>query len=84
MTPHRARRLETQFGFPVKNSLLAIELVLNESGLSKSTIYRDVKAGNFPAPVKLSARRVAWKSEDVQAWIDSRPPVSTDGEVSHG
>ena len=40
------------------------------TGLSRSTIYRQVSAGKFPAPVKTAARAVTWKREDIEKWID--------------
>jgi prophage regulatory protein len=36
---------------------------------SDSTLWRKVKAGEFPKPVKLSQRVTAWKAEDVRAWM---------------
>ncbi len=41
--------------------------------LSRSTIYAAVKAGTFPAPIRIGARAVAWKLSDVEAWIAARP-----------
>lgn len=35
--------------------------------VSSPTLWRMVKAGTFPAPVKLSARVTAWRVEDVRA-----------------
>ena len=29
--------------------------------------------GQFPAPLKLGARRNAWRSSDIEAWLSSRP-----------
>lgn len=46
--------------------------VCDMTGLPKSTLYDYLQAGTFPAPVRLSARSVAWKLFEVQAWIDSR------------
>lgn len=40
--------------------------------VSSPTLWRMVKAGTFPAPVKLSARVTAWRVEDVRAWMQSR------------
>ncbi|CAN7312037.1 AlpA family phage regulatory protein [Caballeronia sp. LjRoot29] len=40
--------------------------------LCKGSIYRGVKSGSFPAPVKLSQRAVGWRRGDVIDWIDSR------------
>lgn len=38
---------------------------------STSTIWRKVRAGKFPKPVKLSDRITAWRVEDVRNWIES-------------
>ncbi len=39
---------------------------------SAATLWRKVKSGEFPQPVKLSARVTAWRLEDVHAWMQSR------------
>jgi predicted DNA-binding transcriptional regulator AlpA len=33
-----------------------------------------VRAGTFPAPVKLSARTVRWRSDEIDRWMESLPP----------
>lgn len=38
---------------------------------SRSTWWNGVKAGKYPAPVKLGPRITAWKVEDIRALIDS-------------
>ncbi len=43
------------------------------TGLRRSSFYRAVKAGTFPAPVSISPRSVAWDSEAVDKWLASRP-----------
>lgn len=40
--------------------------------LSHSTIWREVAAGRFPAPIKLTERATAWRWGDVKAWLDER------------
>jgi prophage regulatory protein len=37
---------------------------------SGSTLWRRVKAGTFPAPVKVSSNITAWNVEKVRAWLD--------------
>lgn len=37
---------------------------------SPATLWRKVAAGQFPAPVKLSAGVTAWRVEEVRAWLD--------------
>lgn len=38
---------------------------------SAPTLWRKVKAGTFPKPVKLSSRVTAWKVEAVRAWLEN-------------
>lgn len=37
---------------------------------SAATLWRKVKAGKFPKPVKLSERVTAWRCEEVREWED--------------
>lgn len=37
---------------------------------SSSTLWRKVREGSFPKPLKLSPRVTAWKVGDVRAWIN--------------
>ena len=56
--------------------LLRLPEVLQLTGLSRSTLYRKVKEGDFPCPVKLGKRAVGWRESEVIAWINARPPAS--------
>jgi len=42
------------------------------TGLPKSTIYRLIKQGQFPAPLPLVGRTRAWDASAVDAWIASK------------
>ena len=44
--------------------------VMRICALSRSTIYRRVSEGRFPAPIHLGGRASAWPSTELQAWID--------------
>jgi len=44
-------------------------------GKSDSTIWRWERAGIFPKRQQLGPNTVGWKIEEVQAWVESRPPV---------
>lgn len=46
--------------------------VYKDTGLSKSSAYALIASGDFPRPVKLSARRVAWIKREVEEWIAAR------------
>ena len=43
------------------------------TGLPRSTLYQRIKDGRFPAPIRIGARAVAWREEDVEAWLSSLP-----------
>lgn len=43
--------------------------VLTFVPVSKSTLWRRVQAGTFPAPVKLSPGVTVWRAEDIRSWI---------------
>jgi prophage regulatory protein len=53
------------------DALLKAQTVQATTGLSRSKLYAMVKAGKFPAPIRLSARCVRWTSESVRGWIAS-------------
>lgn len=52
--------------------LLRLPLVQDLTGFGKSSIYSGVRAGTFPAPVRLSARAVGWREADIFRWINER------------
>ncbi|POS09189.1 MULTISPECIES: helix-turn-helix transcriptional regulator [Burkholderia] len=46
--------------------------VLDTVGVKKTTLYRWIREGTFPAPVQLGARSVGWRAADVEQWVESR------------
>ena len=53
-------------------------------GKKRSTIYRDIAAGKFPAPYDLGgSRSVGWLSTEISAWILSRPRVQLRGVLNN-
>lgn len=40
--------------------------------IGATTLWRWVRQGKFPKPVKLSERVTAWRAEDVRAWLDQQ------------
>ncbi|MDE2916620.1 MAG: AlpA family phage regulatory protein [Paracoccaceae bacterium] len=41
--------------------------------LSRSTLYRKMREGTFPVPLKVSERAVRWRDSDIRAYVDSLP-----------
>ena len=48
---------------------------------SRATLWRRVKDGTFPQPVKLSERTIAWPTAEVRKWMDD--PVGYRAEHLH-
>jgi len=57
--------------------LLRLNSVLQRTPISKSEIYRRVRAGTFPAPIRLGARAVAWLESDIDQYIQKLAQEST-------
>lgn len=43
--------------------------VREKTGLSYTHMYRLIRAGDFPAPHKLSERVSVWNESDIDAWL---------------
>ena len=52
-----------------RDSFMRLVDVMARTALSRTTIYRRVAAGSFPAPVPISDGLVAWYESDVDDWI---------------
>lgn len=51
---------------------MRIKEVVKVVSVSKSTIWLWVKEKKFPEPIKLSPRCTVWRSEAVEAFMDSQ------------
>jgi prophage regulatory protein len=51
--------------------LLSYSEVEDLTSLSRVTIWRKVREGSFPRPLRIGQNRVAWRSEDLIAWISA-------------
>lgn len=47
--------------------------VENLTALSTSTIYKMMSEGEFPKPIKLTKKAVAWSEAEILEWLASRP-----------
>jgi prophage regulatory protein len=55
---------------------LRIGTVMRLTGLGRSTIYRLMADEEFPSPVRLTKRVVAWRRTDLERWSEGRPTVT--------
>ncbi len=53
-----------------KIGFFRLSQILQLLPISRATVWRKVKAGTFPKPVKLSSNITAWKVADVRAWME--------------
>lgn len=56
---------------PTAEKLLILPRVLDQVTICRSAWLQGVKDGRYPAPVRLSPRRVAWRQSDITAFINS-------------
>ncbi|OJY71899.1 MAG: hypothetical protein BGP16_16050 [Sphingobium sp. 66-54] len=59
---------------------MTMEQVRGRVALSKTEIYRKIKAGAFPKPVPLGTQKVAFVESEVAAWMDDRLRARAEGE----
>jgi prophage regulatory protein len=65
---------ETRVSSSVPLRLLRFGEVRQRTGLSRSTIWRMERSGIFPRRIKVSVNVVAWREDEVDAWIVSKLP----------
>ncbi|WP_276808019.1 helix-turn-helix transcriptional regulator [Castellaniella defragrans] len=53
-------------------TLLRLPAVMARIGYGRSKVYDMIGKGEFPAPIKMGARTVAWPSDQIDAWIAQR------------
>ena len=46
--------------------------VEDQTGLSRSTIYTMMTAGEFPKPIRIGRRAVGWPEGWICDWVDAR------------
>ena len=64
---------------PDTDTLLTIEEVAVRTRLSKPTIYKLIRQGDFPRQLRLCANKVAWLEREVSDWVAARADARTTG-----
>lgn len=54
---------------PDLDKIIRLQTVLARTGLSRSTLYRKIAEGTFPAQLKISIHGAGWHESAVQRWI---------------
>ena len=70
----------------VADRIVRLKTVLARTGLSRSTIYRKIAEGTFPAQLKISINGAGWHESDIDCWITDparwRPPAAATDRMS--
>ena len=53
----------------VADRIVRMKTVLARAGLSRSTIYRKIAEGTFPAQVRISVNGAGWRESDIDRCI---------------
>lgn len=54
-------------------TILRIKQVCTITGLSRTTIWRHIREGKFPAPVRLGPNAIGWFSHEIHDYLCSLP-----------
>lgn len=49
--------------------IIRFDTVRARTGLSRSTIYRKIAEGTFPAQIRISANGAGWRESDIDRWV---------------
>lgn len=49
--------------------IVRLKTVLARTGLSRSTIYRKIAEGTFPAQIRISSNGAGWRESDINRWV---------------
>ena len=54
---------------PAPDRIIRLKTVLARTALSRSTLYRKIAEGTFPAQIKISVNGAGWRESDIDRWI---------------
>ena len=60
--------------------IIRLRTVLDRTGLSRSTVYRKIADGTFPAQIRISVHGAGWHESAINEWIAD--PMAYGREVS--
>jgi prophage regulatory protein len=58
------------------SDILRRNSVCERVGISGTTLFRWVRAGLFPKPLRLGPNTVGWLEADIDAWLESKKTTS--------
>jgi len=67
---------------PASDRIVRLKTVLARTALSRSTIYRKIAEGTFPAQIRISVNGAGWRESDIDRWIANPAAWRPTGELS--
>lgn len=74
--PGKASRSHASLDLDPRKVIHRRAVIQARTGFSKTTLYELIKRGEFPAPVRITARAVGWIEAEVDAWMAQRVAAS--------
>ena len=65
-------------------NLLTRREVESRFGISKTTVYRLIQAGQFPEPIRIGERAVRWREVEIAEWLKGRPRSNIQRSSANG
>ena len=63
--------------------LLRLSEVRTRTALARSTIYRKMRDGSFPEPLKIGVRAVRWRESEIEVWLAAQPSPELPATLRH-
>ncbi len=63
------------------HSFARLPATIDQSGLSRSTIYDLVQRGLFPPPIKAGPKLALWVRSEISAWCAAQIAGKSEGEI---
>lgn len=67
---------------PAGECVLRKPEVLRRVGRSNTQLYRDIRSGRFPRPIRLGPQSVGWLASEIDAYIASLASERDGGEMA--
>ena len=54
---------------PDPDRIIRLRTVLARTGLTRSTLYRKIAEGTFPAQLRISVHGAGWRESEIDRWV---------------
>jgi prophage regulatory protein len=58
------------------HKMIRLPTVIEQTGLSRSSIYLRMKNNKFPKSISLGDRAIAWLEADIEQWLEDKITAS--------